>query len=66
MTPAGDAHAGALHLRCRRCGYDVVRSVETVEAEQWGERWARGELADNPWVDPGSIDPRIRELGPRR
>lgn len=48
-------------VRCRRCGREAIHSAETFEAEAWGERWVRSDLADDPFVDMSEIDPRILE-----
>ena len=60
-APPADVHGPVLLLRCGRCGREQVRSAETFEGEAWGERWARAEFADEPYIDPRDIDPRIRE-----
>jgi hypothetical protein len=60
-TPASEAHAGVVLLRCRRCGGESVQSSETFETEDWTERYARAELSDELYIRPEDIDPRIRE-----
>jgi hypothetical protein len=39
----------------------MVVSAETFEAEGWSDRWIRTSLAHEPYLDPRSLDPRIRE-----
>jgi hypothetical protein len=48
-------------LRCRRCRRETILSQEMFEAENWGDRYIRRELADELYIRPEDFDPRIRE-----
>ncbi len=60
--PSADEQDGVVLLECRRCGREQVFSSETFEMDGLGERAARAQMANDPFIDPRDVDPKIRDL----